>query len=530
MNGKDIIRINSDLKGARSLWDALWEDVANYIVFRKASISGKLVSGSKLTSNMYDATATMCAEDLAAWIHSNMTMMAMEWFGLTSGERDNETDKVLEECTRVQFEAFRQSNFETEWLEVLSDLTSFCTGALFVEELEVKSPGFNGFNFISLAPGSYTFLEDRDGRACGVFRELELKANEAVDRWGDKVSDKIKKDTEKNPSNLHSFIHAVFPSRWFGSHETRLEYVSYYVEVSNKNVLSTGGFDFFPFIVIPWRRESGESWGRGPGITALPEVKTLNKAKELGLKEWALSIWPPMTGVENGIVGSVRMTPGGLTIIKKQDALKPFDTGAKHQDNRIKEEDLKQSIREIFHNDKVKYIQPRDETGQMTAYEVSRRYQLAQQLLGPTFGNIVYYGLDPLIETTFKMMNAAGAFGILPEGLRAAKIEYKSPLARAQRGQDIDAIRVTMEAVQGIMSVKPDVTDNFDLDGTAVHIAKSAGYPAKLINSAEVRKGVRDKRQKEIEQQRQAELAATMAKAAKDGAGAMKELPEGMKG
>ena len=529
MDGKSIVKLNENLKADRSMWDAMWEDIANNIVFRKQSIVGKMEPGSKMTTKLYDSTATMAAEQLTAWVHANMTAMGMDWFGLKAGDgKDKDVQEWLEGAQKEQMKVIRESNFNGEWLETLADIVAFGTGAIFWEENEVVAPGFNGLNFISMPPGSYSTIEGRNGLVQGLFRELELQAQEAVDRWPDKVSDIIKKDAEKRPSKLHTFVHAVFLSKWFGGdHGTQKEYASYYVSVKDKAVMSQGGFDTFPFAVIPFRRESGESYGRGPGWTALPDVKTAHKSKKLMLKEWALGILPPMGVVDNGVIGSVRLTAGGLTVMKKADSVKPLLTGARFSDNRAKMDDLKATIREIFHGDVVKYIPPRDQTGQMTAYEVARRYQMAQQLLGPMYGNIIFHGLDRMIESTFDMMNLAGAFGDMPGDLRDVKVEYESPLAKAQRSGEVEMIQRTLEMVAGMEELSPGIKDNFKMDDSAVYIAKRNGYPAKLLNSEAERDEIRGERAKAEQEQMALEQAALMAKAAKDGAGAVKDLPAG---
>jgi len=535
MNGKELITINDKLKSDRSLWDQQWSEIADNIVFRKTSIIGLSTPGDKKTSKMYDSTATMSAQELAAWINGNLT--SGEWFSLKMGgllKEEKDYQEWLEEARKIQHEAFRDSNWAGQWNEVLLDLVQFCTGAFYLEENEITKPGFNGFNFISMPPGSYCVMLGRDGRAQGVFRDLRLKPHEAMERWPDKVSDEIKRDAEKDPGKLHDFVQACFPYKWFGEkHRIKKPFVSYYIDAKKKTLMQEGGYFWFPFFVIPYLRESGEDYGRGPGWTALPEVKTAHKAQELYLKEWSLSILPPMGIVDQGVIGSVRLTPGGLTVMKQQDSLKPILTGSKYAESRAKREDQRQVIREIFHGDKVKFIPPREQTGQMTAYEVARRYQLAQLLLGPTFGNIVDHGFDPLVESSFNMMLTAGAFPEPPGGLAEllketngkVNVEYESPLARAQRVQEIESIQTTLEAVGGMLEVKPDIMDNFKLDDTAVYVAKAQGYPTKLINSEEEKKVIREERAAAQAKAEQAEKMALMAKAAKDGAGAAKDMP-----
>lgn len=539
MTGQEIARINDRLRSDRSLWDAMWQDIADYIVFRKNSIVGVIPAGSKVTNKMFDSTATLAAENLAAWIDSNLTSMGMEWFSLKVSRGFGENKEVqtwLEVCKRIQYDALRASNFSSQWIEVLNDLTAFCTGGLFAEENEIKRSGFNGLNFICLPPGSYCHAKGRDGISKALFREFEIPAQEAIERWPDKVGEEIKKDGEKDSSKPYKFIHAVFPKTWYGGkHKTNMEFVSYYVDHSKKTIMNEGGFNDFPFFVIPWMVQSGEDYGRGPGWTAIPDVKTLHRVKELSLADWALCIRPPLAVLDNGVIGSVRWTPAGLTIIKKVDAVKPMQTGSKFGDNRIKEADLRNQIKEVFHGDKVNYIPPREETGEMTAFEVAKRYELAQGLLGPTFGNIITHGLNPLVETTFNMMFRAGAFPPPPLALAKmvgvsgdhVRIQYESPLARAQRSQDVDAINATVRDVGLIVQEtgKADIWDNFEFDPTATHIAEVRGMPAKLVASEESKKKKRDARANAEMQKQQLDAAQQGAGAAKDIARAAKEMP-----
>jgi len=531
MNGKELCKINDNLKYDRALWDSTWLDIAENIAFRKTSIMGVSTQGSKKTTKMFDSTATMAAQDLAAWISGNLT--AGEWFRLKMGgfqEEVQEYQEWLEECRRIQHEAFRQSNFGGEWNEVLLDLTQFNTGAFHIEENEIERPGFNGFNFIPMPPGTYCAMLGRDRRLQGIFRELKLQAHEAIERWPDKVSDEIQKSAEKDPAKRHDFLHCCFPVGWFnGKHRIKSKpFVSYYIDAKQKTIMQEGGYYWFPFFVIPWLRESGEVYGRGPGWTSLPDVKTIHKSSELALQEWALSILPPLLMKNQGVIGSVRLTPGGLTVVDDvEKSLKPLLTGARYSDNRLKKEDLKLAIREIFHGDKVKFIPPREQTGQMTAYEVERRYQMAQVLLGPTFGNIIDHGFDPLVECTFNMMLEGGAFPPPPGELSEINVEYESPLARAQRIQELDSITTTLESAAALMEAKPDIMDNFKLDDTAVYVAKAKGYPAKLINDEGERDEIRQARADMQAKQQAMEQAALLAKAAKDGAGAMKDMPAG---
>ena len=90
----------------------------------------------------------------------------------------------------------------------------------------------------------------------------------------------------------------------------------------------------------------------------------------------------------------------------------------------------------------------------MTAFEVNIRYEMAQKLLGSPFNNLINLGLDKIIERCFGIMYRAGALDPAPPSiLHAAQsnqninIQYESPLARAQRLEQVEAMQKTFAFV-----------------------------------------------------------------------------------
>ena len=66
-------------------------------------------------------------------------------------------------------------------------------------------------------------------------------------------------------------------------------------------------------------------------------IKTLNKAVEIGLKAWAKAIDPPLLVQDDGVIGRVRMTPAGITVVRSDGAIKPLQIGSNWQITDMKE-------------------------------------------------------------------------------------------------------------------------------------------------------------------------------------------------
>ena len=103
------------------------------------------------------------------------------------------------------------------------------------------------------------------------------------------------------------------------------------------------------------------------------------------------------------------------------------------------------------------------------------------------------------------------------------EIEYVSPLAKAQKTQELSSVMRGIEIFGSLQNVAP-VFDYLDVDGLVDHIKDVLGLPAKVMRSkAEVQKIQQDKQQQQIEQaelqqaQQVAESAGKIAPALKAG-------------
>lgn len=534
---KDLIDRNDELKAIRLLYEPLWEEIAEYIFPRRSGIGYKPTPGQKQTSKMYDSTAQHSLNLLAASMHGTLTPSSSIWSSFKL--RDDRLNRIkevmdwLEQCANVMSVARHQSNFNSEIHELYLDLSGFGSGCIFIEERPILYPGFNGLQYLSLPNSQYCVAENAEGKVDTVFREFELSARAAMMKFGEKnLGEKITK--EKKPDKKFVFIHCVYPKEQEFDKTGTKAWVSYYISVDEKKVVGETGYYEFPFIVPRWSKSSGEDYGRGPGHTALPDVKTLNKAKEFGLKAWAKDLDPPTFEKDGGVIGSLKLWPGGRNIARDKDAIWTLDHRIRYDVSQIKEEELRTSIRQIFYSDQLKL----QEGPEMTATEVQVRYELMQRLLGPTLGRFEGEGLNPLIEREFGIMMRAtsGRYPVLPPpppvlakmGVREIDIEYEGPLAKSQRmGEMVRMQRVaglTTQMIQGGFS--PEILDNFDGDEVVRHSAEIEGVPSKVMRSVEEVAAIRKDRAKAQAEEKQKQDLERIAFAAKNAAPMLKAVGE----
>lgn len=493
-------------------WAPTLQDLADYILPKRKNILARRTAGTKQTERLFDSTAPDSAVKLAAFIAGSLTNMAIRWFSLKMRinelNEDKETNIWLEACAEALFLALRQSNFNTESQEFYLDLDVFGTGALLVEEKDSDTPGFGGFLFRTEAIGSYFIAENAEGMVNTIFRKLQMSVGEAANKWGAaNLSEASQKMLVKDPDAPLDILHAVVPRHTApGKLKGNKPYASYYVELDKKKMLDEGGYDEFPFLVTRWSKTSGEEYGRGPGHIALPDIMTLNKADELTLRGWGKIIDPPLKVRDDGVVGRVSTKPSSLITVRDMEALQPLEQGGKWDVNAALTQDRRASIRRMFYADQ---LQLPDKTI-ITATEVERRIELAQQILGPTMGRLEYEYLNPLISRCFKMLMRSGMLPPPPQSLVEYSkksnveidVEYEGPLARAQRGGELQAINRLMTMVAPLLQLNPNsqILDNLDEDALWKLGVKVTGTSKALTREDSDRDALREDRKAQMQE------------------------------
>ena len=528
----------SNLESIRSTWEDHWQEILDYVMPRKADVTFVRSKGEKRTEVLYDSTAITANNLLAASLQGTLTSASLPWFHLKL--RDTETNQNrdvqlwLEDSAKRMYEIFNESNFNTEVHELYLDLVSIGTGAIFVEE---GSKGFDkeGIHFNCLHIAEYFIQENINGKVDTLYRKYKLTARQAIQEFGEEnVGEKILESVKEKPDKEFNFIHAVEPTedyeRAVGKSSTKLPVHSCHVCTEDKMVVRTGGYNEFPYLVPRWSKATGEIFGRSPSYNALPDIKTLNKAVEIGLKAWAKAIDPPLLVQDDGVIGRVRMTPGGVTVVRHDGAIKPLQIGSNWQITDMKENQLRTSIRQAYYSDQLQL----QDGPQMTATEVQVRYELMQRLLGPTLGRFQTEFLNPLIERTFGIMLRAG--GLLPEPdvIKGQKIdiEYVGPLARSQRMEESVAIDRLYELAMNVVQIDPSIMDNINHDEAIRLRGDLLGVPKIILRARDEVEELREQRQQAQMAQQQAEQQQQAAQAALTQGQAMSEMgsPEAQEG
>jgi len=487
--------------------------------------------GTKKTQRIYDSTGMQAVTDLAASFQGTITNPATVWSKIrfTDDElNDNrEAVKFLEDSNRIMHNKFNESNFDTEIGKGYQSFTCLGNLALLQEEISDDENGiFGGFRFQALHLGQIAWEENKNQLVDTVHRKFEMTAKQAVEKWGIKnLDEKILEALEKKPDTKFPFIHSIFPrkkenvklnSLGLAPGEDR-PFASIYIDATSNNIVKESGYYEFPIHVARWSLMPGEAYGRGPGHLAYPDVRTLNKLKQRHLEAIALQVRPSLLANQRDILGPLNLTPGAINIVKDHQGLREFPTQARTDIFQVTSEELKMSIKSIFFLDKL-LLPPRDQTGEMTAYEVSQRTAQMQRVLGPVMSRLNSELLSPLIIRSFKMLLRSGELGPIPQILKEKGIDieivFVNSLARAQQIEDIQNIQQLAQQMALMAQIDPSVIDNFDSDAAFKHIAKTIGVPEEVIRDSSEVTQIRQARQQQAKQNQTIQQMNMMADSA----------------
>jgi len=501
------------LQSQRSNWEKHWQELADFMLPRKADITKKRTQGDKRTDLIFDGTAIHAVELLASSLHGMLTSPSTPWFSMRYRnpglQRDDAANEWLEMCMDQMYQHFNRSNFQQEIHELYYDLVVFGTGAFYVEAEQ------DGLRFACRHIAEVCISESPDGRVDTVYRKFKLSARAIAMQFPQATLPKtVAKDLEEDPYKEHEIVHAVFPrGEAKGKLAKQKPVASIYYLADNRELLSEGGFDEFPFMVPRFVKDSVSNYGRSPAMTALPDVKMLNKMSETTIKAAQKQIDPPLMVPDDGFMMPVRTTPGALNFYRSgtRDRLEPLNIGANNPLGLNMEEQRRNAIRQAFYVDQLLLGQGPT----MTATEVLQRNEEKMRLLGPVLGRLQAELLQPLISRSFALLLRAGLLPAPPEELQGQDIdiEYVSPLAKAQKLTDLQAMLRGFEILLQVSQVAP-VTDYLDGDAMVQYLVETAGLPARVIRGAAEVEEVRRQQAEQaalIQQQQQEMMMAEAA-------------------
>lgn len=524
----DIIRRQEKMATDRAVFDSHWREIAERILPRADYFRVNRQPGDKHTEKIFDSTANLALERFAAAMESMLTPRTQRWHKLRTGveelDENQEVKEYLDQVTSILFQVrySPKANFASQANEAYMSLGAFGTGAVFTDDLIGR-----GIRYRSIALSELYIAENHQGMVDTVHRRFSMTARQAVQKFGDKVGEKIKKAAEKTPEQQFDFIHAVGPRAEvdYGRKDYKgMPLYSCYIAMEGRALVSEGGYHSMPYAVGRYVTSPKEVYGRSPAMTVLPDIKMINEMSKTVIRAAHKLVDPPLLLQEDGALQAFDLRPGALNYggvnDQGQQLVHALQTGARVDIGLDMMEQRRKTINDAF---LVTLFQILVDAPQMTATEAMLRAQEKGSLLAPTMGRQQSEFLGPLIERELDILGRAGALPEMPDVLKQAggmvEIEYVSPLNRAQRADEGVAIMNTLQAIAPLAQIDPKVMMIFDPEQVARELADINGVPAKVLRSPEDIKAMDD-------QAAQAAQAQQLLAAAPVASGVVKDLAQ----
>ncbi|MBU1249388.1 MAG: head-tail connector protein [Proteobacteria bacterium] len=482
-------------------WEGVWEEIADYIMPRKNSFGSSSSWRRAGDELIFDSTPTHALDILASSLGGLLTNPALPWFNIRARNKETgdqrEVRAYLQEVRDRIVRLFNDEDtgFQTYVHELYLDVTLFGTSVMYVE-----ADADCVVRFSARPLGEIYVAENNRGMVDTVFRRYELTARQAFQEWGDDCSEKVRTLAEEKPEEKVEIVHAVFPRTDrdpFGFTSRDFPWACLYLETDSKHLLEESGYLEMPYMVPRWAKASGEIYGRGPGLTALSDVRVLNAMSRTALMAAEKMSDPPLMVPDDGFLGPIHSGPGGLSYYRagSRDRIEALPVTVDLRATETMMEGRRQSIRRIFLTDQ---LQP-ESAPHMTATETLIRQSEKMRVLGPVLGRMQTEFLGPLIHRVFNIMVRAGELPPLPQGLRRSELEvdYLSPIARAQRQYEAQALALAVQYLSPFVGTSDpyQMMDNFETDRIARHAAELFGTPSDYMRPAQEVEVVRQQRQ-----------------------------------
>ena len=525
---KMVIERYKTLKAQRVTWEDHWQDIADYFLPRKANITIKHTKGDKRHDQIYDGTATHALELLSASLNGMLTNTISPWFVLKfRNEMVNNNDEAvewLESCAKIMQQVFARSNFQQEIFELYHELLAFGTSAMFITD-DVK----DDLRFKTIHISEIFITEDDKGLVDSLTRRFHLKNKNIPLMYPDAdLPRSILTDIDKAPYDEAVILHSVYPSDTPMGYDNskNMDYQSCHVHEKTGTLLRESGFKEFPYVVPRYlKSSSNEIYGRSPAMNALPDTKMLNTMSKVSIKAAQKQIDPPLMVPDDGFILPIRTVPGGLNFYRAgtRERIEPLNIGSNNPIGIQMEEQRRKAVRENFFVDQLMTVQGQN----LTATEVMQRTEEKMRLLGPVLGRLQSELLQPLITRSFNLLLKNNKLPLIPEeiGDQDVEIEYVSPLAKAQKTNELSSIMRGIEIFGSMQNIAP-VFDHLDTDGLVNHIKDVLGLPAKIMRSKAEVQSIREQKQQAEMQQMQLQQAQQVADTAGKIAPALKVANE----
>mgnify|MGYP000095921943 CR=1 FL=1 len=497
-------------QATKTTWDSIYKDVFEYSMPARDNFQ-KVQSGSNNDPNyqdrrseLYSSAGEQSANEFVNTMQDLLCPPLSKWIDLEAGvlfpeEKREDVNGELKKMCDIANEYKNLSNFDMAFSEFCYDLYAGTACMLIMEGDDIYTPVV--YKTIPLT--EYAVEEGADGKVSWVYREFTTKKENLPQMWRElRKMDLKDEDREKDIKILECTYWDIDIKKW----------IYLVIDLANKSEFLKREYKTNPFVVLRWNKAAGEPYGRGVGIAALNDIKTLNMIKWYSLRALAYNL-PPLLVQEDAMldVDQLDMTPFALNVVPNtQTSITPLQLTATNPNlEQYKVQELQMDIKRATLGNTL----PNEGNRQLTATEVNQRMLELKKNLNSVFGRLIMFQMDT-VRRIFDVMITTNIFkgdGKDGEGFDAAKINgmiYKvkinSPVAKQLKANEAQSMIASAGLLIQIDPTGASLNNTLKLAEMSPYLMDLMGVPNQFIYTTD------EIRAKGEEQQKQA-MAAQQA-------------------
>lgn len=526
---KKLLGRLSELKTNRGSYESWWQDIRDLVRPDTSDFQQKRTPGDSRTEKIFDGTAPQSLEELASGLQSFLTPPTEPWFELHWHKmeeiaNDLEALQWLQTVRDIIHDEYKRdtANLNPALQEVYLDLGAFGTSVLNQDDT-----GGGAMNFRAIPLADCYMDENYNGRIDTVFRELEMSMRQLIGQFGeDAIPERLRDRDTKMANQKYTVIHACYPRAdrdVFGLGSNNMPFASVWIlkggnhSGTDATVLKESGYKSLPYHVPRWTKIAMETYGRGPAMKCLQDIKMLNRMEFTNIKAANKLADPPLLLPHDGYMMPIKTAPGSLNYKEDRESTIEQLPGPTQLPVVLEITNQKREfIRQCFFAD---WLRMEKEKIEMTAFEVQDRRDEKLRFLAPMLGRIMVELLSPMIDRSYQIMADANRFPEAPPSLQkpgALKINYTSPAAQAQSGARAVQMGRYIQEIIPAAQANPEILDAVDFDEYAQKLAIARGTPLSIIRSPAAILEIRENRQRQEQMAAMAGAAEPVSKAVKN--------------
>lgn len=520
LSAEKIIKNYKAMKSSRQDFDSLYQTLHDYYYVESTNITDKKNKGAEINT-LLDATSLDTADVLASGLSNYLTPESSKWLYLEHPniqiKDDSEVKAWMQEVAEICLFTLSGSNFYNQMPIFYKSSGVYGTSALFCEY-----DNEDGVRFYNIPIEKVYISDDAKEKLSEVYIKFEYTAEQAISKFGDKVSDSIKEAQKSGKDDEKKFIFICNVGKRREYDETKRDKANMpfrmaWVEEEERILVKEDGFQTMPVVVHRFYKRPSNPYGYSPAMKALPYVRLVNTIVDTTLRAAMKATSPAYALPDDVFLGTPDFNPEVLNYYQRgslDPAKEIFPIGNSGNPNigLTEIEYYQNQIKSLMFYDTFQAFSTL--TKQMTVPEVMERISEKMTLLGPAVGRYMSDVLQPVIEKLVYILFENNKLPPLPQAMIEQPdfdVKFVGRLVQSQRQSEINNLVEAMSIAGQVAAFKPEVLDKINGDEIINDIFNIKGVNVKSLYSDDEVNSIRESRAAQMQQQMQMEQGQGMA-------------------